>query len=118
MITPNDIQAQCLKWWREVLINHIDGSIFSPRKIIRIGKVSSKDILNKLTTYKEEISLLKQNSKGIKKYSYSLVTEERLFNKIGPQTVPVRISIDSIEDYLLLLLANKKSTCCFAGTTN
>lgn len=100
MITPNEIQGQCLKWWNGILVDRINGLIFSPKEIPRIGKVSSKDVLNKLTIYKEEIRLLKQNSKGSKKHSYSLITEERLFNKIGLQTVPVRISIDSIEDFL------------------
>jgi hypothetical protein len=100
MITPIEIQEQCLKWWKEILISHVNGCSSFPREITRIGKVSSKDILNKLTAYKEGISLLKKNSKENKKHGYSLITEERIFNRIGTQTVPLKINIDTIDDYL------------------
>lgn len=100
MITPNEIQEQCSKWWKEVLISTVDGTNMFPREINRIGKISSKDILTKLSAYKHSIELLKSNSKENRKVGYSLVTEERHFDKIGKQIVPVKISIDCIEDYL------------------
>ena len=59
MITPKEIQEQCLKWWKDVLLS----TIVFPREINRIGKVNSKDILNKLSAYIESIELLKSNSK-------------------------------------------------------
>lgn len=100
MITPKEIREQSLKWWKEVLLSAVDSVSYFPRDISRIGKVSSKDILNKLSDYKASIELLKINSKESKKIGYSLVTTERPFNKIGKQLVPERISIDTIEDYL------------------
>lgn len=100
MITPKEIQEQCLKWWKEILLSSIDSTYYFPKEINRIGKVSSKDILNKISAYKESIELLKNNSKENKKAGYSLVLGERLFDKIGKQLVPEKISVDSIEDYL------------------
>jgi hypothetical protein len=100
MITPKEIQEQSLKWWKEVLLSIVDSVPYFPKEIIRIGKVSSKDILNKLSDCKQSIELLKSNSKESKKIGYSLLTIERQFDKIGKQLVPEKISIDSIEDYL------------------
>jgi len=100
MITPKEIQEQSLKWWKEVLLSAVDAAPYFPKDISRIGKVSSKDILNKLSEYKASIDLLKSNSKESKKVGYSLVTADRQFDKIGKQSVPENISIDSIEDYL------------------
>jgi len=100
MITPQEIQQQSLKWWKGVLLSVVDSVPYFPKEINRIGKVSSKDILNKLSEYKESIQLLKSNSKESKKIGYNLQTTEKQFDKIGKQLVPERISIDSIEDYL------------------
>jgi hypothetical protein len=100
MITPQEIQEQSLKWWREVLVSSIDATLFFPKEISRIGKVSSKDILSRLSEYKQSIELLKNNSKEKKRIGYNLILTERQFDKIGKQPVPEKIIIDSIEDYL------------------
>jgi hypothetical protein len=110
MISPSDIKDQCLKWWKDILLSHISDQSFFPKEIVRIGKISSKDILNRLSVYREEINTLNTNSKGFKRYSYSLVTEERTFNRIGSQTVPTRITIDTIEDYLAITKKEKEFT--------
>jgi hypothetical protein len=100
MITPKEIQKQCLKLWAEVLLSVIDPVEYFPKEINRIGKVSSKDILGKLSDYMQSIELLKNNSKEFKKFSYKLILTERKFDKIGKQQVPEKIIIESIEDYL------------------
>lgn len=100
MITPKDIKDQCLKWWKEILLSSVDSAPCFPREINRIGKVGSKDILNKLSAYKASIELLQRNSKASNKIGYSLILSEKLFDKIGRQSVPEKILIDSIEDYL------------------
>lgn len=96
MITPKEIKEQCLKWWGDVLLS----SIVFPKEINRIGKVNSKDILNKLSDYKRSIELLKCNSKENEKLGYRLIMQERQFEKIGKQPIPEKIIIDSVEDYL------------------
>jgi len=100
MISPNEIRDQCLKWWKEVLRSSIEDTIIFPIEINRIGKVSSKDILNRLPEYRMAIEQLKNHSKQNKKSGYTLITEEKQFDKIGKQTVPVKVNIDSIEDYV------------------
>ena len=108
MITPKEIHDQSLKWWKDVLISSVDSTTIFPKEINRIGKVSSKDILNNLSSYQKSIELLKSNSKESKKFSYILITEDRQFDKIGKQTVPIKISIDSIEDYLEIARKEKE----------
>lgn len=108
MITPNEIQDQCLKWWKDVLLSVIDGESCFPREVTRIGKITSKDILKKLSGYKESIELLSKGSKMNKKAGYRLMTVEREFDKIGLQSVPEKIVIDSIEDYLQITRKEKE----------
>lgn len=108
MISPNDIKEQCLKWWKDVLLDYVNNRTSFPKDIARIGKITSKDILNKLSVYKNEISLLSANSKTSKKHGYSLIIEEKIFNRIGVQLVPIRITIDTIEDYLAIVRKEKE----------
>jgi len=100
MITPKDIEKQSSKWWKEVLVSTVESATYFPKYISRIGKVNSKDILNKLSEYKASIELLESNSKENNKVGYSLVKTKLKFGKIGQQSVPEKITIDSIEDYL------------------
>ncbi len=100
MITPKEIQEQCLQWWKEVLMATVDSQLYFPKEVTRIGKISSKDILNKLSEYKQSIDLLNNHSKERKNIGYSLLLIEKQFNKIGKQLVPEKITVDSIEDYL------------------
>jgi hypothetical protein len=100
MITPAEIHDQCLRWWKEVLIYFIDNQSCFPKEINRIGKVNSKDILQKISVYKNGIELLQRNSKPLKKHGYNLILEERQFDKIGKQPIPQKIIVESLEDYL------------------
>lgn len=100
MISPKEIQEQCLKWWGDVLISYCNSSSYFPKEINRIGKVSSKDILKNLSAYKSSIHLLQNHSKEKKKFGYKLVLSERQFDKIGKQQVPEKVIIESIDDYL------------------
>jgi hypothetical protein len=100
MITPGEIKEQCLKWWKDVLVAAVDEAPCFPKAITRIGKIGPKDILNRISAHKAAIELLRTNSKAYKKNGYTLITAEKQFDKIGKQTVPEKISIDSLEDYL------------------
>jgi len=100
MITPKEIQQQCFNWWKNVLIAHIESIHFFPREINKIGRITSKDLMEKLPEYKKSIELLRSHSKPNKKFGYSLIEEERQFDKIGKQSVPKKIVIETLEDYL------------------
>ena len=108
MVTPSEIKDQCLKWWKDVLTSTIDGIDLFPKEITRIGKISSKDILTKLSDYKSSIQSLRDNSKEFKSYGYMVILVERQFEKIGRQLVPEKISIETLEDYLKLISKQKE----------
>ena len=108
MITPKEIQEQCLKWWKDVLLSSSDSTSYFPKEINRIGKVSSKDILKNLSAYKDSIHLLRSHSKEKKKFGYKLVLEERQFDKIGTQQVPEKIIVENIDDYLRITEKEKE----------
>jgi hypothetical protein len=103
MITPKEIKDQCLKWWKEVLTSIIDNKFTFPKEIIRIGKISSKDILLKLSEYKHSIEVLKSGSKECKTYGYTIRYVERQFERVGNQVVPDNIVIETLRDYLKLV---------------
>ena len=111
MITPAEIKQNCLKRWKDVLLQALSESLSNeiktqqslfPMELFRIGKVKTKDILTNLLIYKEEINQLQKQSKQIKGRGYSIEWEERVFDKIGRNIVPDRIYIESLEDYLFL----------------
>lgn len=97
MITPQEIKKQCLSWWKEVLLSIMDEERFFPKEITRIGKVTSKDILQKLAEYKAAIVELE---KYVSTWGYEIEKSERNFDKIGNQTLPTSIRIPSLEVYL------------------
>lgn len=127
MITPKEIQKQCLAWWKDVLLDYIADNLsddladdnivsFFPREISRIGKISAKDIQSKVLEHKKAIELLQNHSKNntendtkeSKKFGYKLVLEEQQFAKIGKQFVPTKIIIEGIKDYLKITNKEKE----------
>lgn len=102
MISPKDIQKICLQWWEEVLLSHIEGTQIFPREINRIGRVTSKDILTRLSDYQQSIEQLHHHAKSSRKYGYTIVTEQRQFEKIGMQRVPSKVMIETLDDYLAI----------------
>lgn len=97
MITPLDIKKHCSGWWKELLLSVMAGTDFFPKEITRIGKITAKDILLKLADYKAAIAELQ---KYASLWGYQIETTEKNFEKIGIQTIPVRIVIPSLEVYL------------------
>lgn len=97
MITPQEIKKQCLSWWKELLLSVMDGQEFFPKEITRIGKITSKDILQKLAEHKAALIEL-QKSASV--WGYEIEMDEKNFEKIGSQTLPSSIRIPSLEVYL------------------
>ena len=97
MITPQDIKKQSLSWWKELLLSITTGESFFPKEISRIGKITAKDILLKLTEYKASIAELQ---KGASLWGYTVEMTEKSFEKIGIQNIPTCIQIPSLEIYL------------------
>ena len=77
MITPQDIKKQSLSWWKELLLSITTGESFFPKEISRIGKITAKDILLKLTEYKASIAELQ---KGASLWGYTVEMTEKSFD--------------------------------------
>ena len=108
MINPKEIKDHCLKWWKEVLFTTIDNHSIFPREIPRIGKISAKDILSRLSEHKDSINALKKESKEFKSFGYRIEFTERQFEKIGRQQVPEKIIVESLQDFLKLISKEKE----------
>jgi len=100
MITPAEIKEQCLKWWKDILVADLNNELFFPKEVFRIGKVKAKDILTNVLDYRRSIELLQKQSKEAKGYGYTIIWEERNFEKIGKNPVPDRVTFDTLADYL------------------
>lgn len=96
MITPNEIKQKCLSWWKEFLIATQNNTPFFPQEINRIGRITPKELLSRLKEYKTSIAELQKYASA---WGYIVVTEERNFEKIGLQTVPVKVVIPTVEVY-------------------
>jgi hypothetical protein len=102
MITPSEIERQCQKWWKNVLVSCIKATDFFPKEITRIGKITSHDLIKRLSEYQKSLALLRNNAKSTKQWGYSLIETERNFETIGTQKVPDKIIIETLDDYLKL----------------
>lgn len=100
MITPQEIKKQCLSWWKDFLVSETTGEAFFPKEIIRIGKISSKDILTRLNEHKAAIAELQ---KSATLWGFTLEMCEKNFEKIGSQTIPDRVIIPSTDVYLRIV---------------
>lgn len=109
MITTEELRKQCLKWWKEVLVAAIDGNDYFPREITRIGRITPKDILNKLAEHKRSIAALQKQADMC---GCELVLTEQQFDKIGRQWVPTKIIITN-RDIFLQLTGRKKEFSLF-----
>lgn len=116
MISPQQVEQQCHKWWKELLIHTVEEILpgeelqlpFFPKEIRNIGKIKANRILINLIQHKDEIKALKANSKENTERGYSIEYKEKNFTKIGQDIVPDRIVIESLEDYLFITKREKE----------
>jgi len=101
-ITPEKIQQQCTNWWKNVLVAYIESVDFFPKEISRIGKITTKDLREKLPEILKSLEILQNNSKSNKKFSYNLIKREQLY-KGRKYPIPKKIVIETLEDYLKII---------------
>jgi len=106
-ITPEKIQQQCTNWWKNVLIAYIESVDFFPKEISRIGKITSKDLREKLPEIIKSLEILQNNSKPNKKFSYNLIKTEQSY-KGRKYPIPEKIVIETLEDYLKIIEKEKE----------
>lgn len=100
MISPAEIKAQALNWWKPFLLSVVHEEDFFPRRINRVGRVKPGDIPRRFGLLKQEIDLLYQQSKLSTGVGYSVISEEQNFRRAGTHILPVAIEFETEEDFV------------------
>lgn len=100
MIGPEEIRKKATAWWRPLLQSRLRGEPYFPQTLERIGRIPSGTILSQFAVHREEIERLKSGSKDERGFGYRIEYEGRNFQRAGWQEIPVRIVIDTEEDYV------------------
>jgi hypothetical protein len=100
MISPQEIKAQALKWWKPFLQSHLQNETFFPKTIDRIGKITSSAVREKITELQTQLNELYSNSKEKLGYGYIINKADVNFRRTGSHTLPQSITFESAEDYI------------------
>lgn len=100
MISPEEIKHQALRHWDQMLIDHINGTGFSPITINRIGQVKSGEVREQFERLYSEIETLLKYSKNEIGVGYLVELSGQNFRRTGSHELPKSISIETLEDYL------------------
>src|SRR4051812_2500116 len=103
MISPDEIKVTARKWWRKILQSEINGGVFFPKPLSRIGKIKPSETIHNFDQIQQEINSLRKHSKENVGYGYTVTWNESNNRKTGRNQLPSGISIDSLEDYIKLL---------------
>ena len=97
MLTPQTILKRAQSKYRDVLRAWLAGEDFAPQEYA-VGALSKQ-----LTERRQQIEALRQQSKASLGTGYELVWETVHSRTLGTQTLPRRVMIASLDDYLGLL---------------
>jgi hypothetical protein len=100
MISPQEIKAQALKWWKLFLQSHLRNEPFFPKTIERIGKITSSSIREKITELQIEVEELYKNSKDKLGYGYTVNKGDVNFRRTGSHTLPQSVTFETVDDYI------------------
>ncbi len=100
MINADEIKQQALKWWRPFLQSCLIKEPFFPKKIERIGKVKSSQIIHRFEAIQSEIESLYKTSKNNTGAGYLIKTSGRNYRRTGSHELPDTIEFESAADYL------------------
>lgn len=117
MISPQEIKAQALKWWKPFLQSHLRGEGFFPRNIDRIGKIKSSAVRENINELQTQLDELYKNSKGKTGFGYVINKEDVRFRRTGSHSLPQSITFDSLEDYIAFI-GKKKEWNSFLHSNN
>ncbi len=100
MISPAEIKDQALTWWKPLLQSYIQGELFFPKSIDRIGKVRSGHVTARFELLQKEIEELYRCSKNQGGTGYLVKTGWRKFRRTGSHELPDAVVFETIEDYI------------------
>lgn len=97
MITPSEIVKKAGRQYSSILKNHLNGTSSFPLEF-PVGKLPES-----LPARRRGIEQLRERSKEEEPLSYSIRWKEVNQRQLGRQTVPTKIIVETIDDYLALL---------------
>lgn len=100
MISPQEIRAQALKWWKPFLQSHLRNGTFFPRTIDRIGKITSSSIRENIGELQLQVEELYKNSKEKSGFGYIVNKEDVNFRRTGSHSLPHSITFETAEDFV------------------
>lgn len=107
MISPDDVRHKAARWWTNgsLLRATLDGTVatFFPKAISQIGLDRAADRLSRYAAIAREQEALRQQSKTILGYGYSLAWTVQNSRQVGSNAYITGISIDTLADYLALI---------------
>lgn len=108
MISPDEIKAQVIKWWRPFLQSHLKGESFFPKRIDRIGKIKPSAVTEKISELQQQLEELHKHSKEKLGYGYSIVKQDINFRRTGSHSLPKYIVFETADDYVFFIGKKKE----------
>lgn len=104
MITPEEIRAKALKLWnsQRVLRAHLEGISLFPW-MIPVAKPSARELAAGFQRMKDALRLLRLEDKETVGYGYRVEYQRVNHRRLGDQSLPDRVIVDSLEDFLRLI---------------
>lgn len=103
MITPEGIRARALKFWdsQKVQRAHLEGQSLFPWEI-PASKPTARELADGFSRAKDAIRLLREKAKETVGYGYRVEFHRVNHRRLGDQSIPNRILVDSLDDFLRL----------------
>jgi hypothetical protein len=108
MISPQEIKAQALKWWKPFLQSQLRNETFFPKTIDRIGKITSSSIREKIGELQIQVEELYKNSKEKLGYGYTVNKGDVNFRRTGSHTLPQSVTFETADDFIEFIGKNKE----------
>lgn len=100
MITPSEIRAKCQRIWQsDSFWKSITHSQSEPVIEIPFGKLKAKELLTDFAAMSASVSALRNESKEIQGYGYSINYTETSHRQLGVQKLPTRIYFETLDDF-------------------
>lgn len=103
MITPEDIQARALRLWNSQKVQraHLEGESLFPWEI-PAPKPTARELSAGFSQTRDAIRVLRDESKEAVGSGYRVEYQRVNHRSLGSQSLPERILVDSLEDFLRL----------------
>lgn len=100
MITPNDIRSKCQRIWQsDSFWESIIQGQSEPVIEIPFGKLKAKELLTDFASRSASVTALRNESKEVKGYGYSIGYTETSHRQLGAQKLPTRIYFETLDDF-------------------